>query len=95
MVNCIKILTLPIKQLLFKSFFLSDVSEETLFLKVLLYTIYQKCLWFDGAEGWGSTPTGRRYQLRGFLTAHISPYFFLRGTGIIYPHLLGKRNTPT
>ena len=43
---------------------------------------------------WGSTPTERMYQLWSFLIAHISLYSLLGRTGMLCPHLSGKRKPP-
>lgn len=43
---------------------------------------------------WGSSPTGRRYQLGGFLIERIPLYSLLEETGMICPdHLSEKRKT--
>ena len=46
-----------------------------------------------GVEGLGFDPYWAQLSVGGFLTPRISHYSLLGGTGMIYPHISGKRKT--
>ena len=45
-------------------------------------------------KAWGLTPTGRRYHLGGFLTAHIPLYSLFEGIGYGMSFSFRKKKTP-
>ena len=58
-----------------------------------IYTETNKHLHIEQKVG-DSIFIGRKYQLVGFLAARISLYFLLGRTGMICPHLSGKKKPP-